>query len=148
MKNYEKPVLSLVENIGEGVYMASGETGVSTDCWTYGVRSVQSWSGSHNVFEVSAAHSTAVEHISSKVVYTIVFSAPLTDAYSEFEGTTWSGNTVTVVRELHANAYKSGDSVTFKVWAKAADQASTEALTGYVQKVECTHTTNVQGKLD
>lgn len=150
MKNYEKPVLSLVDNFGEGVYMASGasnDSGVSTNCWTYDVNSVQSWSGSHNVFEVSAAHSTAVEHISSQVVYTITFSAPIVNAYSEYP-TSVAGNVVTVTRELHANAYKSGDSVTFKVWAQAADQASTEALTAKVTKVECTHQTNVQGKFD
>lgn len=143
MANYEKPFVLLDEGIGEGVFMASG----SSDCWTVSARSVQDWNGSHNVFEVSAVHSTSVVHISSNVEFKFTFSQPVTDAYSEFPST-FSGNTVVVNRNLHANAYNSGDRVTFKVWVKAADEATTKGISCNGITYKCTHETNVQGGID
>lgn len=140
MKGYEKPIAVINDELNEGVYAASG-----ADCWTVNARSVQDWNGSHHVFEVSCQHSTAVEHISSATTVTLTFSNTLTDAYSEFSSS-FSGNSVTVTRELHANAYKSGDNVTYKVWVKAADEASTKALAVTGATISCTKTVNVQGK--
>ena len=146
MVKYEKPVLDVVAGFSENVYMASGNNG-GGDCWVVGGSSVQDWNGSHNVFEIRATHSTQVKHISTKVIYTIVFNSPLTDASSEFPCRV-SGNTVVVTRELHANGYKSGDNVTFKVWAKGADEATTKALAITGISWSCQHATNVQGKYD
>jgi hypothetical protein len=147
MVKYEKPVLSMVEGTGEGVYMASGVGSSDANCWTVSGRSVQSWSGVYNVFEISAQHSNEVEHISSNVDYVFTFSAPITAAESEFP-CTFSGNKVYVSRTLHANAYQSGDSVTFKVMVAAGDQAATELLSITNISWSCTHQTNVQGKYD
>lgn len=146
MAEYKKPVAMAATGAAEGVFAASGDA-TSTDCWTVSARSVQDWNGSHNVFEVSARHSEGVTHITTQVVYTLVFNSDLTDAYSEFP-CTFSGNTVVVTRDLHANGYYSGDSVTFKVWAKAADEATTKALGCTSISYVCRHETNVQGGID
>ena len=126
MKGYEKPMVMVNDGLSEGVYAASGAT-EAADCWTVDPVSVQDWNGSHHVFEIRCVHSTAVQHISSATTVTLTFSNALTDAYSEFPSS-FSGTNVTVTRELHANAYKSGDTMTYKVWVKA-----------------CTKTVNVQG---
>ena len=149
MKGYEKPMVMVADGLSEGVYAASGAAAgeTSTDCWTVSGRSVQDWNGSHNVFEISAKHSTAVEHISGETTVTIVFNNNITDAYSEFP-CSFSGNTATVTRTLLADAYKSGDSVTYKVWAKAADEATTNGLAISSIGITCKHETNVQGKYD
>ncbi|MCM1065221.1 MAG: hypothetical protein NC420_12315 [Eubacterium sp.] len=140
---YERPVVLVNEELAEGVYAASG--GVSdAECWTVGATSVQDWNGSHHVFEVHCVHSNTVEHISSASTVTLTFSNSLTDAYSEFPAS-FSGSTVTVVRTLLADAYKSGDDVTYKVWVKAADEATTKAITCTGATISCTKTVNVQG---
>lgn len=146
MKTYEKPLVIENEDLAEGVFAASGSAG-STDCWTVTGKSVQSWNGNSNVFEIHAIHSKSVTHISSNVDYVFTFSAPLTSASSEFP-CTFSGNTVTVSRTLLADAYYSGDDVTFKVWASTGDQPTTEALSLTGISYVCTHETNVQGGID
>ncbi len=144
MKGYEKPMVMVNDGLNEGVYAASGAT-EAADCWSVDCYSTQAWNGGgHHVFEVKCVHSTAVEHISSASTVTLTFSQPLTDAYSEFP-VTFSGNTVTIVRELHANAYKSGDTMTYKVWASTGDQATTTALECIGKSISCTKTVNVQG---
>ncbi len=150
---YEKPVVLGSEDLSEGVFTASGggATGgnTSTDCWTVGGKSSQTWNGSHNVFEMSAVHSTAVVHITDHVVFTYTFSAPIVNAYSEGSNEcSFNGNVVTVTRFLHANGYNSGDNVTFKVWVQCADQATTEAVTLTGISYVCTHVMNVQGQND
>ncbi len=146
MTDYEKPVVLANEDVAEGVYTASGAE-TSTDCWSVGVTSVQDWNGSHHVFEVKCTHSTAVVHISSQTVVNLTFSNSVTDAYSEFP-CTFSGGTVSVSRELHANAYNSGDTMTYKVWVKAADEATTKAISCNGATITCTHAVNVQGGFD
>ena len=144
---YEKPTVIKSDELAEGVFMASGDGNESTDCWTVSGKSVQDWTGSHHVFEISAQHSTSVTHITTQVVYTIHFSQALADAYSEFD-CTFSGNTAVVTRNLHANGYHSGDNVTFKVWAKANDEATTKALSISSIEYVCRHEVNVQGGID
>lgn len=146
MKTYVKPVVLAAEELSEGIYTASGED-ITTDCWTVDAVSVQDWNGSHHVFEVRCKHSTSVEHISSSTLVTLTFSSPVTDAYSEF-ACNYSGSTVTIERVLHANAYKSGDNMTYKVWVKGADEATTKSISCTQKVISCTHKTNVQGKYD
>ncbi len=143
MKRYEKPDATVIQEVSEGVYAASGDAG-SADCWTVSAKSVQDWNGAYHVFEIRCKHSNAVEHISSASTVKLTFSAPITDAYSEFS-TKFSGNSVTVVRELHANAYKSGDTMTYKVWVKAADEATTKGIACQSATIKCTKSVNVQG---
>ncbi len=145
MANYEKPFVLLDEGIGEGVFMASG----SSDCWTVSAPSVQEWTGSHHVFQVNASHSKSAQHITTQVEYTIEFTSPVVDAYAEngYECKV-SGNKVTVIRNLHANGYGSGDAPSFKVWVKAADEATTKSIASGVCTSKCRHETNVQGGID
>ena len=140
MKKYEKPIVMINEGMSEGVFAASGEA----ECWTIECVSVQDWNGSHHVFEVRCSHSADVQHISSATEVVLTFSSPIVNAYSEFPSS-FSGNTVTVKRELLADAYKSGDRVTYKVWVKAADESTTKGIACSGATIKCTKTVNVQG---
>lgn len=139
-KEYVSPVILANEELSEGVYAASG----SADCWTVEAYSVQEYNSSHQVFEVHCVHSDTVEHISSASTVVLTFNYPITDAYSEFE-TSVSGNSVTIVRTLLADAYSSGDNVTYKVWVQASDEATTKALAVEAAYITCTKSVNVQG---
>lgn len=145
MKNYEKPVVLANEELAEGVYAASGVS--SADCWSIDAYSVQDWNGQHHVFEVRIVHSDQVQHISTQSTAVLTFNNTVTDAYTEGNcQASFSGNTVTVVRTLHANAYQSGDNATYKVWVKAADEATTKGLTITGKSISDTGiTVNVQG---
>lgn len=143
MKNYQKPIILANEDVAEGVYTASG------NCWTPEIKSTQDWNGEYNVFEVHNSHSVDVEHISLGYTVVITCSSPVTGAYAE-NGWTCSvnGMEVTVTRTSHANAYRSGDETSFKVWIKAADEATTRALTASIKCTNCDKTVNVQGGFD
>ena len=143
MKSYEKPLVTVADGLSEGVYASSG---ASSDCWTVEAVSSQDWNGSHHIFEIRCKHSAEVEHISSASTVCLTFNSTLTDAYTESDfACSFSGSTVTVVRTLHANAYKSGDTMSYKVWVKAADEATTKALTCIAASITCTKSVNVQG---
>ncbi len=146
MKNYEKPIVMINEDLAEGVYAASGLTGPAgtSDCWSFDVYSVQDWNGSHHIFEIKLTHHTGLEHISGATSVSVTFSSPLTDAYSEF-GSGYSGSTITISRELLADAYNDGDLVTYKIWASTGDEATTKALTVTNVTVSCDKQINVQG---
>lgn len=144
MKGYEKPVAVINNELSEGVYAASGANASAGNCWSVTPYSVQDWNGSHHVFEIHCTHSNSVEHISSASTVTLTFSNTVIDAFSEFSSS-YGGNSVTIVRTLHANAYKSGDSVTYKVWVRSTDEASTKALACTGASISCTKTVNVQG---
>ncbi len=153
MKNYESPVVVATEELAEGVYAASGAVAganTSTDCWTVEAVSVQDWNGWAHVFEVRCKHSTAVQHISSETEVTLTMSNLVTYACAETDGfeTTYSGSTIVVKRPLHANAYNSGDSVTYKVMVQCADEGTTKGISCTKSTIKCTHKTNVQGVLD
>ncbi len=149
MKKYEKPVVMVNEELAEGVYAASGAlTGPmgTSDCWSFDVTDEQAWNGSHHVFQVNLKHHTGLQHISGATTVSVTFSAPLdASSYGQFEGSVVSGSTITVTRVLLADAYNDGDSVTYKVWAKAADEATTKALTVTNVTVTCDKQVNVQG---
>lgn len=139
MKNYVKPIVTLNEEIAEGVYAASG------DCWSISVAEVQEWNGSAKIFQVALSHSTAVEHISSASTVAITFNSPITSASAQEYSCSVSGNTVYITRTLLADAYKEGDSVTYKVTVSSVDEATTRALAVTGQTVSCTKVINVQG---
>jgi len=143
MKEYVRPIVLENEDLAEGVYAASG------DCWSVSAKSVQEWNGSAHEFEVSAVHSTGLEHISGAFTVRLTFNDTLTDAASDGGSCSCSGNTVTVTRENHANAYGSGDRVTFKVRVVCANEAATRAVScSSATCIDCDHQTNVQGGYD
>jgi UDP-N-acetylmuramyl pentapeptide synthase len=136
----EKPSVVLMDDLAEGVFAASG-------CWSGFVVSSQDWNGNYHVFEIHLTHSKEVEHISTACTITLAFTGTVTDAYAENGGSCSikNGSTVEVTRPSHANAYKSGDPVTYKVWAKSVDEATTKALSCSITSYECSKQTNVQG---
>lgn len=143
MKEYVKPVVLENEELMEGVYAASG------DCWDVSAPSTQDWNGNSHEFEVRATHNNDLEHISGQCTVRLVFSNTISNATAEAETCTWSGNTVTVTRKSHGNAYLSGDKMSFKVRVACADEASTRSVTcTSVTCTYCDHQTNVQGGYD
>ena len=140
---YKKPIIAVVDGMIEGVYAESGN---AATCWSGDIYTSQDWNGSHHIFEARIYHSTEVEHISDAVTITMHFSSQVIAAYSE---NGWecsvSGMDVTVTRPSHANAYRSGDSVTFKVWVQGQDEALTKAIDGHITSFSCTKRANVQG---
>lgn len=147
MKNYERPIVVINDDLAEGVYAASGlPTGPkgTSDCWDFEIYSVQDSNGSHQVFEIKLRHHTGMEHISSATTVSVTFSSTLSDAYAEFDST-FSGSTITITRVLLADAYNDGDWVTYKIWAKGTDEATTKALTVTDVSLSCTKSINVQG---
>lgn len=150
MRTYEKPVIKADLDLAEGVFLASGGSSSgdnSAICWTVTASSSQDWTGSDHTFRLNGVHSTAVQHISLGCTFSVSFNEAVTGAYTE---NSWpcavSGNTVTITRPQHANAYNSGDNFNICVWVRAADEASTKALavTG-VNVIACDKTVNVQG---
>jgi hypothetical protein len=142
-KTYVKPIILANEELAEGIYAASGEPG----CWTVSIRSVQNWSGSHHIYEVSLHH-IGTQHISTDSTVKITFNTAITDAYSESgNAVTIAGNTVSITRQSHANAYGTTDDVTYKVWVRAADEATTKALSTSpaISCTDCGKAVNVQG---
>ncbi|MCM1056189.1 MAG: hypothetical protein NC517_01060 [Firmicutes bacterium] len=142
MMNYEKPIVLANEDVAEGVYAASGAAEeTSSDCWKVDVTMDQQDAGGYSTYRVKAKHSDGVTHISSKTVVTVVFNGSVSAA--EFEGSAEvSGNTVTLTRESHANAYYSGDNYDslLKIWPKGLAVTSSGIV--------CTHVVNVQGGFD
>ena len=146
MNTYVKPIIEVNEDLAEGVYAASGVDGNGdTDCWTIDGQSVQAWDGSSHVFQIRLSHSDLAHHISAATYVTLTFNYPVVNARSEYE-TSYSGNTVTVVRTLLGDAYQSGDLVTYKVWVQGADEATTKAMALIGATVSCDRQVNVQGR--
>lgn len=147
--NYSRPSVMVNETLAEGVYAASGSAG-SGECWAVSASSSQDWSGEGHIYRVKAVHSDTVEHISLSVTYTFTFAQPLTAFRCENAGwpTSFSGNTATVKRINHANAYKSGDNVDFMIVATCADEATTKSLPAPSVAWSCEHAVNVQNKYD
>ena len=102
MKNYEKPVVLMNEELAEGVYAASGDG----DCWTLTYTVPQRWNGEGMVIELVATHSTELQHLSLGTVVTVTFDQPILSARSESTEfvTSVSGTTVTAERNLLADS--------------------------------------------
>lgn len=149
-KIYEKPLILKMDDLAEGVYASSSGAGnssdeVSSDCWTVAVNKDQKDAGGYCTFRVDARHSNNVTHISTKTVVTIVFDQQVTNAEFEGFGVSVNGNTVTLTRESHANAYYSGDqfNTLLKIWAP--DYQKIQVVSS---GITCTHAVNVQGGYD
>ena len=113
MKKYEKPVVLINEEWAEGVYAASGE------CWTVSVTMSQPDAGGYARFRVKASDPNA-GHISDKTVITINFNKAVTSAKFEGFSVSCNGSVVTLTRESHGNAEKSGENYDcdLSVWAE------------------------------
>ena len=104
MKNYEKPIVMINEDMAEGVYAASG-------CWTiYTTFGNRVESEGYSNFRVIANHNSTL-HISTATTIVIPFDGNV--SAPEFDGGAFtasaSGNIVTLVRANHANSEGSAD---------------------------------------
>ena len=143
---YVKPLVLENGDIAEGVFAASGG-----DCWTVKAKTTQDWNGAYHVYEINATHNNTI-HTTTQVTFVFTFSMPITEARPEAEDSydfKVEGQTVTVIRKLHANGYGSEDNVSFKLFVRAADEATTKALDEMPAiSYSCRHETNVQGGID
>ena len=131
------------EELAEGVYAASGDG----DCWTIDIKPDQDFGGGSlggKTFRVRCEH-ISMQHISVASTFVVTFSAPISSAKCENFNTTVSGNTVTVTRDNHGNAYGSHDEYNSLLEILCADEDTTRAVTVIDKKITCTKTTNVQG---
>ena len=143
MVNYSKPLVLVNEDLAEGVYAASGS---STDCWDIWVDGERDWTGLGHGWRVHAKHKDTMEHISTATTVVLTFSAPIASATAQEYSVTVSGNTVTVVRDRHGNAYQSGDNYDYWLEVNAiGGEAATKALTLTGYTIECSWDLNVQG---
>jgi hypothetical protein len=139
----KKPILFVTDDLAEGVYADSGVT--TGDCWTVTVTRDQQDAGGYSTFRIKADHSTAVQHISTKTVVTIVFNGTVNSAEYEGFDVKVQGDKVILTRESHANAYLSGDNFNslLKIWSPTY-----QTIQSISANIVCTHATNVQGKYD
>lgn len=146
MKNYEKPIVMINEDMAEGVYAASGG-----DCWTGTFQTENKWNGKGHEFRILLTHSNNLKHISTYCTVKVTFSSNITEVPETINCTVdeIGSNYVIVTRHAHGNSYNSGDTADFAVTVYTGDQVTTEALS--VTKIEptyCNKTTNVQGEND
>lgn len=145
MKNYERPIVMINEDLAEGVYAASGAGQGSNECWTIYVKRDQEDAGGYSTYRLYCDHSTALQHISVATTMTITFCTAIEKA--EYEdasvSVSVSGNSVTLSRECHGNSYLSGDNFKslLKVWTVDGSAPELEPPA----TISCTKTVNVQG---
>ena len=129
MSEYIKPAVLGNADLAEGVYAASGNKG---PCWTGSVHTTQAWNGNAHVYQVDLTHLNTFSHFSEACTCKFFFDGVVVEAWAEGAGNydvQGKGSAeITVTRTHHANGEFSGDSVSYKLFAVAADQASTEAL--------------------
>ncbi len=146
MANYEKPVVISNEDNFEGVYAASGDIigGGDNICWSGTIYTTQDWNGAAHVFEVYLEHSKAVTHFSEACTVQLTFNNVVTKAWAEGAGhysvSGEGSNTLTVTRTHHANGEYAGDTVTYKVFAVAGDEAMSKSLSAGLTVVSCDKT--------
>ncbi len=133
MKNYESPVIYDNEELAEGVY-ATGSGGGGATCWSVKINGSQDNAGidgvsgcTYSVTEVAASHHTDIVHDSIGLTFEGDIQintegdsvkriwAEQTDGVT-YEFTFIEGSThFFVTRNRYADAFHSGDEVTFKI---------------------------------
>lgn len=152
MKNYERPMILEVEEMAEGVYANSGVVDYDndTECWTWNVyfpdpNKNSNGAGTECHVRIRAEHPTTIHHISAKQTITITFNQAITGGSFDSGTFVADGTTVTCVRELLADAYKSGDNFDADITIKCGDSVGLEVV---ASTIACTHAVNVQGNFD
>lgn len=139
MKGYESPIIYDNEELAEGVYASGSGSG---DCWTIDYTVPQAWNGTAKVFEIKCKHSRSVFHSSQGTIITLMFDQPIVSAYCE-NSTDYkveiSGATVKLERNLYADAFFSGDDVTFKLFVNTGSKESTEVVNILSKSIQCKH---------
>lgn len=106
MKNYERPIVMLNDELAEGVYAASGNSVVSEDCWVldyvtpvHDANTIYSNNGVQ--VQVSITHTNPENHLSSAKV-TVNFNQTITAILEDSAVTeaTFEGTTVYITTDL------------------------------------------------
>ncbi len=90
MKNYEKPIVVVNEDLAEGVYAASG------DCYTFTARITQSpeVGQPYYIIQMDGVHAAQDNHHSTSRTMKISFNMPVTYISSQAASVSGSGSTV------------------------------------------------------
>ena len=135
--DYVSPVVVDVEDMSEGVYLTGSGSG---DCWTIDYTVPQEWNGQAKVIEIHCKHSASVYHGSKGTIINLTFNQPLTNAYAENStnfAVSFAGTAVKIERTLYADAFYSGDDVTFKLFVSAGSEDKTKLLSIVGKSIEC-----------
>lgn len=99
MKNYEKPMVLMNEELAEGVYAGSG------DCYTFTIEPKQAPElGRNNYkFQINGRHDAADEHHSTMRYVTIEFNQPVTYVSSLAASQDGSGTSVLTLHYYREN---------------------------------------------
>ena len=143
MKTYEKPMVLATEELAEGVYAASGAVEDEGACWTVTVELQQRVEANKIIYRVYAVHPKGLAHISNGTEIVIVFNKAIQEAYYDGGSAVISGNTLTLIREQHGNAYGEGDNFNAGVTI-IADDVDTLSIVG-TPTISCSKALNVQG---
>ena len=159
MKNYVSPVIFDNDEFAEGVYATgSGSAECWTVTWTEKQRVDDNPGWNYVEYEIKAIHSDNLEHISDALECVFYISGDNVTRFNiegndvvagtDYKGDRYEVNgnsTIVTVKRIHlADAYKSGDVVTFKLGMYCDNGAM--VLNGCMWN--CTHAVNVQGKYD
>jgi len=137
--DYIKPVIVDIEDMAEGVY-ASGSG--DADCWSLSYSCPQAWNGQAKVYEIKASHTKGVYHESTGSIITLYFDRSITSAYTENSSNFTVenyGNYVKITRNLFADAFYSGDEVTFKLFVACESKETTESVNIVNSSISCIH---------
>ena len=134
--DYVKPAVFDLDELAEPVYA----TGSGGSCWTIDYTVPQDWNGQAKVIEIKASHTKIIEHQSKGVIITLMFDRPILNAYAENTNdyqVEISGSVVKIARQSYANAFFSGDEVTFKLFVNGKDQDDTIAASIVNKMINC-----------
>lgn len=99
MKNYERPVVLLNEELAEGVYAGSG------DCYTFNIKKVQSPEQGRNnyKFQIDGTHAATDGHHSTMRHVVVEFNQPVEYVSSLAEQVSGSGTCVLTLEYYKGN---------------------------------------------
>lgn len=100
MKKYERPIASVNSNLAEGVFMASGDSGFSTGCYTVTANITQTPAEGNPKYTIHVEASHGADHHSTAQILTLHFNLPVT--YVSSNGSYQSGNGSTTLKIAYA----------------------------------------------
>ncbi len=127
MKNYEKPIVLVNEELAEGVYAASGYNG--GDCYSITAEIKQTPEEGRDSYTIQCNADHLAEHHGTSQMMTISFNQPVTYVWSN--GSLHSGDgtaTLEIVFSYHNNGYETGIGLG-ELYVKSAEGL---AITGVV----------------
>ncbi|MCH5342950.1 MAG: hypothetical protein J1E64_02845 [Acetatifactor sp.] len=110
MKNYEKPIVLMNDEVSEGVYAASG-AGAGGDCYTvtaYIHQKPETGREDYRI-QVDATHAAKDLHHSTEQVLTLYFNQPVTFSFCSDSNATLSGGNGTSALDITYNYHNNAN---------------------------------------